>query len=40
VEGVAKVGCEVDEGAGGGGVESDPAVRVESRPEDGERYPQ
>jgi hypothetical protein len=30
VEGVAEVGCEVDEGADGGGVESDLAVRVES----------
>ena len=32
VEGVAEVGREVDEGAGGGGVQSNPAFSVESGP--------
>jgi hypothetical protein len=40
MEGAAEVGGEVDERAGGGGVDGNPAVRVESGPEDRERYPQ
>ena len=40
MEGVAEVGGEVDERAGGGGVESDSTLRVEFGPEDRERYPQ
>jgi hypothetical protein len=37
VEGVTQIGREVDEGAGGGGVQSDPAFSLESGPEDPER---